>query len=54
MKMARKFDEAVNFIFVQLIKQEPADCARRDKIDLAGRISHRMEESGMCVFVYTT
>jgi hypothetical protein len=29
------------------------DYARRDKIDLAWeRISHKMEESGMCVYVY--
>jgi hypothetical protein len=39
--MARKFDEAANSVFVQLIAQEPgiydkrhADCARRVKIDL--------------------
>jgi hypothetical protein len=45
---------------VQLIEQEPAiydkrhaDYARRDKIDLALEgIFHRMEESGMCVYVY--
>jgi hypothetical protein len=40
--MARKVDEAVNSVFVQLIEQEPgiygkwhADYARRDKTDLA-------------------
>jgi hypothetical protein len=40
--MARKFDEAANFVFVQLIEQEPGiydkrhtDHARRHKIDLA-------------------
>jgi hypothetical protein len=52
--MTRKVDEAVNFVFVQLTQQEPgihdkrhADCARRDKIDLAWeRISHEMKESG--------
>jgi hypothetical protein len=57
---ARKVDEAANFAFVQLIEQEPAmydkrnaDCARWDKIDLAWeRISRRMEESSMCVYVY--
>jgi hypothetical protein len=59
-KMARKVDEAANFVFVQLIEQEPAiydkrhaDYARRDKIDLAWeRVSHEMVESGMCVYVY--
>ena len=52
--MARKVDEAVNFVFVQLIEQEPGiydkrhpDYARCDKIDLAlERISHEMKESG--------
>jgi hypothetical protein len=47
---------------VQLTEQEPAtydkchaDYARRDKIDLAWEsIYHRMEESGMCVYVYST
>jgi hypothetical protein len=45
--MARKVDEAADFVFVQLIEQEPGiydkrhpDYARRD------RISHEMEESG--------
>jgi hypothetical protein len=40
--MARKVDEAANFVSVQLIEQEPgiynkchADYARQDKIDLA-------------------
>jgi hypothetical protein len=40
--MARKVDEAANFVFVQLIEQEPgiydkchANYARQDKIDLA-------------------
>jgi hypothetical protein len=40
--MARKVDEAANFVFVQLIEQEPGiydkrhpDYARQDKIDLA-------------------
>jgi hypothetical protein len=52
--MARKVHEAGNFVFVQLIEQEPgihdkchADYARQDKIDLAWeRISHEMKESG--------
>jgi hypothetical protein len=49
--MARKVDEAANFVFVQLIEQEPdvynkrhPDTARQDKIDLAWeRISHQKE-----------
>jgi hypothetical protein len=48
--MALKVDEVVNFLFVQLIEQEPAiygkghvDYARRGKIDLAWeRISDRI------------
>jgi hypothetical protein len=51
--MARKIDEAAaNFVFVQLIEQEPydkrhPDYVRQDKIDLAWeRISHEMKESG--------
>jgi hypothetical protein len=59
-KMAQKFNEAANFVFVQLIEQEPGiynrrhpDYARRDKTDLAWeKISHEMQESGLCVFVY--
>jgi hypothetical protein len=51
--MAREVDEAADFVFVQLLEQElgiydkrHADCARRDKIDLAcERISHEMKES---------
>jgi hypothetical protein len=42
LKIARKVDEAANFVFVQLIGQEPGmydrhhpDYARQDKIDLA-------------------
>jgi hypothetical protein len=58
--MARKVDEVANFVFVQLIKQEPGiydkshpDYARRDKRDLAWeRISREMNESGMCVHMY--
>jgi hypothetical protein len=58
-KMARKVDETANFDFVQLIEQESGisdkrhtDYARWDKIDLAWeRISHRMEESRMCIYV---
>jgi hypothetical protein len=52
--MAREVDEAANFVFVQLIEQEPgiydkchAVCVRQDKIDLAWeRISHKTKESG--------
>jgi hypothetical protein len=52
--MVWKVDEATNFVFVQLIEQEPgiydkchADYTRWNKIDLAGeRISHEMKESG--------
>jgi hypothetical protein len=42
LKVARKFDEADNFVVVQLIEQEPGICnkrhpdyARRDKVDWA-------------------
>jgi hypothetical protein len=50
--MARKFDGAANFVFVQLIEQEPgmydkrhADYSRQDKTDLAWeRISREMKE----------
>jgi hypothetical protein len=55
-KMARKVDEAANFVFVQLIEQEPGiyvydkrhlDYARRDKLDLTWeRISREIKESG--------
>jgi hypothetical protein len=52
--MARKVDEAANFVSVQLIEQEPgiydkchADYARQDKIDVAWeRISRETKESG--------
>jgi hypothetical protein len=44
--MARKTDEAANFVLVQLIEQEPGiynkrypDYARRGKVDLAKNIS---------------
>jgi hypothetical protein len=58
--MARKVDEAANFVFVQLIEQEPGiydkhhpDYARQDRIDLAWeKISHEMTESGMCIYIY--
>jgi hypothetical protein len=58
--MARKFDEASNFVFVQLIEQEPRiydkrhpDYARQDKVDWSWeRISHETKESGICVYVY--
>jgi hypothetical protein len=48
--MARKVDEAANFVFVQLIEQEPAIYDKRHAE--WERISHRMEESGTCVYVY--
>jgi hypothetical protein len=55
-KVARKIDEAANFVFVQLIEQEHGiygrrhtDYARRNKIDLAwGTISHETNKTGMC------
>jgi inosine/xanthosine triphosphate pyrophosphatase family protein len=51
--MARKVDDAANFVFVQLIEQEPGiydkryqDYARQDKIDLVWeRLSHEAKES---------
>jgi hypothetical protein len=60
LKIAWKVEEAANFVFIQLIEQEPAihdkhhaDYAMQDNIDLTWeRISRRMEESGMCVCVY--
>jgi hypothetical protein len=58
LKTARKFDEAANFVLVQLIEQEPDICnkryqdyARRGKVDLAWeKISHKMKKAGMCVY----
>jgi hypothetical protein len=58
--MAQKVDEAANFVFVQLIEQEPgvydkrhADCATRDKTDLPWeRISHETMESGSCLISF--
>jgi hypothetical protein len=57
--MARKVDEAVNFVLVQLIEEEPGmydkrhpDYARQANVDLAcEKISQEMKESGMCVYV---
>jgi hypothetical protein len=51
-RLALKVDDAANFVFVQLIEQEPCiydkihpDYARRDKIDLDWeRISHETKE----------
>jgi hypothetical protein len=51
---ARKVDEVANFVFVQLIEQEPSiydkrhrDYARKDKIDWAyEKILHETKESG--------
>jgi hypothetical protein len=48
--MARKFAGAANFVFVQLIEQEPGiydkcHAARKDKIDLSlERIPHETKE----------
>jgi hypothetical protein len=61
-KVARKVDEAANFVFVQLIAQKPGiydkrypDYARRDKIDLAlERISHETMESGSRLISFET
>jgi hypothetical protein len=52
--MARKVDDAANFVYVQLTEQKSgtddkcqADYARRDKIYLALEIiSHELKESG--------
>jgi hypothetical protein len=60
-KMERKADEASDFGFMHLIEQGPwiynirqPDYAWQDKVDLAwGKNSHKMNESGMCVNVYT-
>jgi hypothetical protein len=60
--MAQKVDGAANFVFVQLIEQEPgifdkcyADCGRRNKIDLAWeRISHERKESGSWLSSFLT
>jgi hypothetical protein len=57
--MARKLDEAANFVLVQLIEKESGiydkghlDYARRDKVDLAWeKISHEMKESGI-IYIY--
>jgi hypothetical protein len=53
-KVAQKFAEASNFVFVKLIEQEPgiydkrhSDYARRDNVDLAWEgISPETKESG--------
>jgi hypothetical protein len=60
--MARKVDEAANFVFVQLTEQEPdtydkchPDYARHNKIDFAlERISHEMKESGSWLSPFET
>jgi hypothetical protein len=60
--VVRNVDEAANFVFVQLIQQEPgkhdkfhANYARRDKTDLAWeRISHEMKESGSWLSSFET
>jgi hypothetical protein len=49
--MARKVDEAANFVFVQepgIYDKYHADCCRRDKLDLAWEgISHEAKEYGL-------
>jgi hypothetical protein len=53
--VTRKVDEAANFVFVQLIEQEPGvydkrhpDYARQNKIDCAWkRIPHETESGSM-------
>jgi hypothetical protein len=60
--VARKIVEAANFVFVQLIEQEPGmydkchtNYARQDKIDLAWeRISCEMKESGFWLSSFKT
>jgi hypothetical protein len=60
--IARKVDEAANFVFVQLTEQEPgiydkcyADYARQDRKDLAWeRISHETKESGSWLSSFET
>jgi hypothetical protein len=60
--MARQDHEAANFVFVQLIEQQPGiydkrhpDYGRRDKTDIAWEnISREMNESGMCVYICRT
>jgi hypothetical protein len=60
--MARKVDEAANFVFVQLIEQEPGiydkcheHSARRNKTDFAWeRIFHEMKESGSWISSFET
>jgi hypothetical protein len=52
-KRARNVDEAANFVFVQLIEQQPGiydkrhpDYARQDKVDLSWeRIPHGTKQS---------
>jgi hypothetical protein len=60
--MARKVDEAANFVFVQLTEQEAGiydkrhpDYARHDKTDVAWeRISHGSKESGSRLSFFET
>jgi hypothetical protein len=62
LKMARKAEEADNFVFVQLIEQElgiyhklHSDYARQDQIDLAWeRISHETKDSGFRLSSFET
>jgi hypothetical protein len=60
--MAQKVDKAANFVFVQLIEQQPGiydkhhpDYTRQDKIDLAWeRISHDIKEAGHMLSSFET
>jgi hypothetical protein len=57
--MAQMVDESANFVFVQLIEQEPGiydkrhpEYARRDKKGLVWeRISHEMKASGIYTYI---
>jgi hypothetical protein len=58
--MARKVEEAANFVSMQLIEPDPGiydkrhpDYAKRNKIHLAWEIiSHEMNECRICLYVY--
>jgi hypothetical protein len=60
--MARKYDEAANFVFVQLIEQEPGICDKRHpdyatqgKRDMAWeRITLKTRESGYWLTSFET
>jgi hypothetical protein len=60
--MSRNAEEATNFVFLQLIEQEPgtydkgySDYARQDKIYLVWeRISHEKKDSGSWLSYFET